>query len=231
MNEARLYDEHFAKVLPYDWEMAVLSTYLSSVRTVVDVGCGTGRHAVPLAERGVQTLAVDMNKSYIAAARMKLKSKGSDNTDLVIADARRLPLRQGIFESAICMGNVLGDVEAKRRDRMAMIQEMADTVKPGGILLVELVNRYWKPADLLVWLYRYLATTMRRLIGESLEYGDYTEAVRFDHHAARLRFHAFTTREAKHLFGNLGFCVKIEKRAGFFHDWFVLVAKRLDARF
>jgi hypothetical protein len=44
LDEARLYDEQFARVFPSDWEMPILSKYLGSAETPLDVGCGTGRH-------------------------------------------------------------------------------------------------------------------------------------------------------------------------------------------
>lgn len=225
MDNATLYDERFAKVFPLEWEVSVLAKYIGNARILLDVGCGTGRHTLYLAEKGIHILGIDKDNGYVRAAKSKSKKEGLvANIDLIIADARFLPVRPGFFDVAICMGNVLGDVGVNRKDRIAMIREMANSSKSQALLVTELVHRYWHPTDLLVWLYRYTIVSIQRLLGISLEYGDYTEALHADHCKAKLKFHAFTTLEAKRLFTSQGFHYKIEKRARFFHDWFIVVA-------
>jgi len=225
MNAALLYDEQFAKVFPFDWEMKVLAKHIASVKSFLDVGCGTGRHIIPLAERGLQVLGVDNNKQFVEAAIKKLKSKGLvAKVDLVVADARFLPFKRALFDGAICMGNVLGDVDVHKAERIAILREMIRTAKSKAIFTIGLVHRYWQPTDLLIWLYRYLATSMQKLLGKSLEYGDYTEAIQLNHRKVKLTFHAFTTREAKQLILSQGLQCMVEKRAKFFYDWFILVA-------
>mgnify|MGYP001065651796 CR=1 FL=1 len=226
MGRAVHYDEQFVKVFPFNWEMHVLTKYLASAKTLLDVGCGTGRHIVSLAERGSSILGIDKDKEYVEAARKKLKFKGlASGVNLIIADARFLPFRRRLFDAVLCMGNVLGDVDIHKKDRVAILQGMMYTAKSKAIFIIELEHRYWRPTDLLIWLYRYLATSVKKLIEKSLEYGDYTETIQF-HHKVKLTFHAFTTREAKQLFESQGFQSRIEKRAKFFYDWFILVATR-----
>lgn len=115
-NVARLYDEQFAKVFPSDWEMAVLSTHLDSAKTLLDVGCGIGRHVIALAQKGLRILAIDTDKEYVKAAEEKTRSEQLiDALDSIIADARHIPLRGLPFAAVISMGNVLGDVGIKRQ--------------------------------------------------------------------------------------------------------------------
>ncbi len=226
MNEARLYDEQFAKALPLGWEMSVLLECLRSANTLLDVGCGTGRHIVPLAENGLKVLAIDISREYVMAAKEKLRSRGLlADVDLLVADAQHVPLDKVPFDAAICMGNVLGDVGITNQKRIRIVDEMINAAGCEAIFIIELVHRYWKPKDLLVWLFRYFRTTLGKLFEKSLEYGDYTETIIVDHRSHRLKFHAFTTREAKLLFARKGFHVRIEKRGKFFHDWFILVAR------
>jgi len=70
------------------------------------------------------------------------------------------------------------------------------------------------------------ARGMRKSVVKSLEYGDYVETIKLDHHADKLTFHAFTAREARRLLADRGLQAKVEKRAKFFHDWFIVVATR-----
>jgi SAM-dependent methyltransferase len=226
MNNARLYDEQFAKALPLGWEMSVLLECLRSANNLLDVGCGTGRHIVPLAEYGLKVLAIDISREYVMAAKEKLRSRGLlADVDLLVADAQHVPLDKVSFDAAICMGNVLGDVGITNQKRIRIVDEMINAAGCEAIFIIELVHRYWKPKDLLVWLFRYFRTTLGKLFEKSLEYGDYTETIIVDHRSHRLKFHAFTTREAKLFFARKGFHVRVEKRGKFFLDWFILVAR------
>lgn len=222
---AKLYDEQFAKTFPSDWEMQVLNKYLQVKGSLLDVGCGTGRHVVPLAERNFDVLSVDKDKEFVEAAKSKLKQK-KPNAGLIVADGCNLPLQDCSFNYVVSMGNVLGDVGVNRTKRENILKEMQRTTKTTGILIVELVHRYWQPADILRWLWNYLTTTIQKLLGKSIEYGDYTETIHFDDHIEKLTFHAFTTREAQKLFEALGLSAKVEKRRKLFHDWFFLIGKK-----
>ncbi len=222
---AKLYDEQFAKTFPSDWEMQVLNKYLQVKGSLLDVGCGTGRHVVLLAERNFCVVGLDKDKEFIEAAKAKLKQRGL-GAGLIVADACNLPLQDCSFNYVVSMGNVLGDVGVHRTKRENILREMQRTAKTTGILIVELVHRYWQPADVLRWLWNYLTTTIRKLLGKPTEYGDYTETIHFDNHIEKLTFHAFTTREAQKLFEALGLSAKVEKRRKLFHDWFFLIGKK-----
>jgi 2-polyprenyl-3-methyl-5-hydroxy-6-metoxy-1,4-benzoquinol methylase len=225
LDAAKLYDEQFAKKLPFTWEINILTSHLEPSQIVLDVGCGTGRHIIPLAEKGLQVSGIDTNKEYMKAVHEKQRSKEL-NANLIIADVRYLPLQDSFFDTVICMGNVLGDIGITRKDRTTIIQEMLNTAKQETTIIIELVHRYWKPLDLIMWLHRYLATALRKLFGKPTEYGDYTENVKFDHQTVKLAFHAFTSGEAQQLFASRGLHTSIEKRAKFFTDWFILIATR-----
>jgi SAM-dependent methyltransferase len=193
----------------------------------LDVGCGTGRHLLPLAEAGLHVFGVDRDGEFVAAARDKLKSKRlTANGGLMIADARFLPIKPAVFDVIICMGNVLGDVGINKKLRIAITNEMMRIAKSEAVFLVEFVNRYWEPKDVFVWLFRYLATSMKKFSGRKVEFGDYTETLEYDQRKIRLTFHAFTTREAIRLFSSQGLDAKVEKRGRFFHDWFIVTARR-----
>jgi hypothetical protein len=55
------------------------------------------------------------------------------------------------------------------RDRLAMVQEMSKVAKSKAIFIVEFVHRYWQPKDSPVGLYRYLATSIKKLLGKNVD--------------------------------------------------------------
>jgi SAM-dependent methyltransferase len=78
-----------------------------SVRKVVDLGCGTGGHAIPLAQRGYEVCGVDRSAQMIAIARAKAEAAGqSDRLRFEVADICQMDL-QRTFDVAICMFAVL----------------------------------------------------------------------------------------------------------------------------
>jgi SAM-dependent methyltransferase len=68
---------------------------------ILDIGCGTGRHAIELAKRGYNVTGVDLSESQIARAREKAKEAGL-MVDFQNADARALPFEDK-FDLAIML--------------------------------------------------------------------------------------------------------------------------------
>lgn len=68
---------------------------------ILDIGCGTGRHAIELTKRGYSVTGVDLSESMLTKAREKAETAGL-NTDFQLADARNLPFEQE-FDLAIML--------------------------------------------------------------------------------------------------------------------------------
>ena len=68
---------------------------------IIDIGCGTGRHAIELAKRGYNVTGVDLSKNQIKRAREKAQEEGM-NIKFQIQDARNLPF-DGEFDLAIML--------------------------------------------------------------------------------------------------------------------------------
>lgn len=100
---------------------------------VLDVGCGPGRHAHALAERGIEAVGIDISMAFLRAA-----GEGT----WVRADARRLPLFPKSFDVAmsLCQGGfgLLGG-----RDDVAVLRQMADSVRNGGRVVVSAFSSYF----------------------------------------------------------------------------------------
>lgn len=74
--------------------LASMEEALSGCATVVDVGVGTGRFAAPLQAHGFEVAGVDIS------VRMLKKAKERGVRNLLMADARHLPFRDGAFDGA-----------------------------------------------------------------------------------------------------------------------------------
>lgn len=58
---------------------------------ILDIGCGTGRVAISLAELGYSVVGVDISQKYIEIAKAKARSQGVENrVEFIVCDAREL---------------------------------------------------------------------------------------------------------------------------------------------
>lgn len=110
---------------------------------VLDVGCGSGDHAIALAQRGLQVLGIDVVEAAIAQARAKAESQPAEV-------ARRLAFEVGDALRPTLLGRRFGAVvdsgfyhlfEQDQRDGLAA--ELAGTLLPGGRLyLLEFATEF-----------------------------------------------------------------------------------------
>ncbi|HVC09777.1 MAG TPA: class I SAM-dependent methyltransferase [Elusimicrobiota bacterium] len=106
---------------------------------LLDVCCGTGRHAFALAKRGVVVTGADATPAYLTQARRQ--AKGARNPAFVKADMRRLPWR-GEFDAAVNLWTSFGYFEHPSED-LQSLRQIARALKPGGRFLIDIVNGAW----------------------------------------------------------------------------------------
>jgi len=110
--------------------------------TILDVGCGTGRHSAELARRGFKVTGVDISEGMLAEALKK-----SDQVEWIQADATQpLPLDGRVFDAAIslCEGGfgLIGQKEDPEEHDLAILRNIAAHLKPGGPFLLTAMNAY-----------------------------------------------------------------------------------------
>lgn len=95
---------------------------------VLDVGCGTGEHALMAVELGLDATGVDVARTAITIAEGKARKRGLAARFLV-RDARDLATLDEKFDTALDCGlfHVLND-----EDRVRYVDALAAVVRPGG---------------------------------------------------------------------------------------------------
>jgi SAM-dependent methyltransferase len=123
---------------------------------LLDVGCGTGRHLVPLASAGVQATGVDLSPAMLRRARGRAEQAGVE-VGLVEADARELPADLGPFDAVICLCEgafcLVDDVAEPMAYDRAILASLHRVLRPGGRLVLTALNagrllRDWRRDEL-----------------------------------------------------------------------------------
>jgi SAM-dependent methyltransferase len=100
---------------------------------VLDVACGSGRHALELARRGCHVTGVDVSAEAIAYARAAADADGLD-VDLRVGDMSDPPAGTPA-DAAICMGNAFGYLE--HDGTRGFLARLAGVLRPGGTLVLD----------------------------------------------------------------------------------------------
>jgi SAM-dependent methyltransferase len=101
------------------------------VRRVLDLGCGTGSHAVALALAGFEVTGVDRSPAMLAEADRKGRAAGV-GVRWVACDIRRFQLHD-TFDASVMMFAVLG-YQIEDADVRATLDAARRHLAPGGVL-------------------------------------------------------------------------------------------------
>ena len=138
--EARFYDKIWGRH-DYDADVKFLAYLFRKYRckSVIDIGCGTGNHALRLSRLGYRVTGVDISSSMLKIA--KAKDKGA-RIRFVQGDMKRLgkaiPKSQR-FDAAICLGQVFYHLMTEKHVQ-TFLKELRKLLKPNGLFVFNARN-------------------------------------------------------------------------------------------
>jgi SAM-dependent methyltransferase len=122
----------------------VISRLLPDVsgKTVLDIGCGTGRLALFLADRGAEVVGVDFSPAMVSRARRQLQRHPDVRVRFIQASIEDLSSVGDGFDYVMSVGCLC--IAASRRTFGQVIGGMCRLVRPdGAVLLIEPLHRWW----------------------------------------------------------------------------------------
>ena len=113
---------------------------LSAGDNVLDFTCGPGLYSVDLALQGCQVSGIDFSPASIAYARtLAEESNVQDKCEFTEQDVRQVNLPPDRYDAALF---IYGQLAVFRREQaFALLSNIAGSLKPGGQLVVELLNQ------------------------------------------------------------------------------------------
>jgi SAM-dependent methyltransferase len=109
----------------------------AGAQRVLDAACGTGMHAIALAQRGYAAAGADLSAGMIERARANATESG---VEVQFAAAGFGELAQtfgaGVFDAVLCLGNSLPHLLSAPEVALALA-DFAACLRPGGRLLIQ----------------------------------------------------------------------------------------------
>jgi ubiquinone/menaquinone biosynthesis C-methylase UbiE len=107
---------------------------------VLELGCGTGRIAVPIAKAGARIVGIDRSDEMLARARRRVRrARLGGRLSLVRGDIRDLPFKsRGRFGAVLAPYGILQSL-TRERDLTRTFASVARVLRRGGLFAIDVV--------------------------------------------------------------------------------------------
>lgn len=113
---------------PEAWDPGEAEALKLTHGRVLDIGCGAGRHAVVLQERGLHVVGLDLSPLAVQVARRR------GLRHAVVGSATALPFAPASFDTFLLLGNnlgLIGNVEGT----VALLRQLRELARPGAVVI------------------------------------------------------------------------------------------------
>jgi SAM-dependent methyltransferase len=140
---APLYDEmEFTKNTVAEVDFLLEELSLKQGAAILDVGCGTGRHAIELAKRGYVVTGIDVSAKMLAKAAEKAKA-ANVNVNLIRGDATQFQLPKK-YDGVICLCEgafgLLGHRDDPINQPLFILCNISRSLKPRAKAVLTVLN-------------------------------------------------------------------------------------------
>ena len=199
------YDDYFSYSPLFEYDLRVVREHIECATNpiVADLGCGTGRTAIALAQAGARVVAIDLSEQMLNVTLSK-----ADAQDLPVTTVRaNLVELTGIADTtvdhAVCLFSTLGMIQ-RHQYRQQTLGHIHRILKPSGKVILHVHNVMANVSDPggLKWL---LGSLYKRFTTRNFELGD----KHFSYRGLPSMFlHTFSARELKRLLRNTQFQIR-----------------------
>lgn len=187
------------------------------ISSVVDLGCGAGRHLKYLAQYYRFCLGIDYSKDLLQIAEKTLSSEGTKNAFLAKADIRNLPFNDASFDLSCSLFTSFGYLETDQ-EHFNLLSEWRRVSKNNAYLIIDFLNsknssifdtrlKTRKIGNIILEEYKQITADKKRIIKkisiiESNTKRDYHESVRLYSKEEMIKMLNHNSFEIKEVFGD-----------------------------
>ena len=133
-----------------DWEAIVnardteneadfIESIIGTKGVVLDLCCGTARHSIALAKRGLHIIGMDLSENLLKIAKSRMK-QARFQLPLVRADMRFFPFRDNVFHAIFSMFTSFGYLPSEGEDALSLL-EINRVLQRKGKFVLDVANR------------------------------------------------------------------------------------------
>lgn len=117
--------------------------------SILDLGCGRGRHAINLNDKGYNVTGIDLSEQAIDTAWQKAEEMDLDNIRFKVRDMRN-PLPE-TFDAVVNLFTTFGYFESDA-ENASVLESVKQMLRPGGIFVLDYLNasqvkKNFQPSD------------------------------------------------------------------------------------
>lgn len=152
-----------------DYVASLVRRHCPDARSLLDMGCGTGGHAFPLARAGFEVTGVDLSPAMIERANVRAAGWGSDGPPprFRVGDLRDYRHPQPV-DAVVSLFHVMS-YQTRNEDLVAALESASANLREGGVLVFDC----WHGPGVLT---DPPATRVRRLQGDGFKVTRLAEA-------------------------------------------------------
>jgi len=132
---------HFHGTRRHPWpDTKNFITKFSPDARIIDIGCGNGRNAVYMAQRGSRVTGLDMSPELLQLARENASEKELGHLcEFIRGDLTELPFSNNNFDGGLYIASL--HHLATEDERLASLNELSRVLRPGARALVSVWDR------------------------------------------------------------------------------------------
>ena len=131
----------FDKTRTKPWKQCIdFVKNLNITETIVDMGCGNGRHLIICAEYSKHVIGLDLSKELLFIAKNKMEEKNIKNAIFLHSDVKFIPIKNETVDAILYIAS-LHNISG-RHNRIQSLRELKRILKKDGVALISVWSRW-----------------------------------------------------------------------------------------
>lgn len=138
---AKVYDIVYDSSVPKELteqEIALIQSLKNQGSRLLDIGCGTGRHLIPLTEMGYLVDGVDSSEGMVE--ELKAKREKLVVREIIIGDALTCYLKPQTYDLIYMFWNTFNEIAVTNSDVIKLLKNCVNALAKDGVILINIDN-------------------------------------------------------------------------------------------